>query len=321
MDALTQLLPRPRRVASLPDSSDATGCVVQDGRATGVGPVRSVAVRRVRVIDARVAVVSNAGVAETLRLVREQAVMRRPTRGSAAKMRHWKMGLQRLPRHLVGCRRAVRWGSEDVRSADRRGHPGLPRLRFLGGYQAVHREHARERHAAGVRPADGVHLPRRRPDPFSVSPGVTRSCAAEECFPYALHGLGGPGAWDRPLRARNWLAARAAVPGRAGHRTGTRPCWIATTGRRWTTGGSRLAPRGSARSSAATSRRTSGSSGACPTACRCRGLYMSNGVWPVGLSWMAAGYNAAQVVASGTLGSGSATMVAVAPVRMVPGKP
>jgi hypothetical protein len=28
-----------------------------------------------------------------------------------------------------------------------------------------------------------------------------------------------------------------------------------------------------------------------------QGLYMSNGVWPVGLSWMAAGYNAAQVVA------------------------
>jgi len=27
------------------------------------------------------------------------------------------------------------------------------------------------------------------------------------------------------------------------------------------------------------------------------GLYMSNGVWPVGLSWMAAGYNAARVVA------------------------
>jgi hypothetical protein len=27
------------------------------------------------------------------------------------------------------------------------------------------------------------------------------------------------------------------------------------------------------------------------------GLYMSNGVWPVGLSWMAAGYNAAQVIA------------------------
>jgi hypothetical protein len=27
------------------------------------------------------------------------------------------------------------------------------------------------------------------------------------------------------------------------------------------------------------------------------GLYMSNGVWPVGLSWMAAGYNTAGVVA------------------------
>ena len=25
---------------------------------------------------------------------------------------------------------------------------------------------------------------------------------------------------------------------------------------------------------------------------------MSNGVWPVGLSWMAAGYNAAQVIAA-----------------------
>ena len=27
------------------------------------------------------------------------------------------------------------------------------------------------------------------------------------------------------------------------------------------------------------------------------GLYMSNSVWPLGLTWMAAGYNAAQVVA------------------------
>jgi phytoene dehydrogenase-like protein len=28
-----------------------------------------------------------------------------------------------------------------------------------------------------------------------------------------------------------------------------------------------------------------------------KGLYMSNSVWPLGLTWMAAGYNAAQVVA------------------------
>jgi hypothetical protein len=54
-------------------------------------------------------------------------------------------------------------------------------------------------------------------DPTSVSPEGHTILRAEECFPYALHGLGGPEAWDGPLRhellrARNEVMAEL-VPG------------------------------------------------------------------------------------------------------------
>jgi hypothetical protein len=47
-------------------------------------------------------------------------------------------------------------------------------------------------------------------DPTSVSPQGHSIIRAEECFPYALHGLGGPEAWDGPIR-RELLAARNQV--------------------------------------------------------------------------------------------------------------
>ena len=50
------------------------------------------------------------------------------------------------------------------------------------------------------------------------------------------------------------------------------------------------------------------------------GLYMSNGVWPVGLSWMAAGYNAAQTIAEDA-GVRRAVVVERATLRVVPAQP
>jgi hypothetical protein len=112
----------------------------------------------------------------------------------------------------------------------------------------------------------------------------------EECFPCALHGLGGPEAWDGPLRREllrtrnemmaelvpgwddmvldqyewtpldNWRLNRAARFGQVVGGDFSEDQWLLDR-----------MPLG--------------------------GLYMSNGVWPVGLSSMAAGYNAAQVVA------------------------
>ena len=132
-------------------------------------------------------------------------------------------------------------------------------------------------------------------DPTATSPEGYTVLRAEECFPYALHGLGGPRAWDGPLRhelvaARNaimsqlvrdwdasvldyydwtpldnWRLNRSAKFGQVVGGDFTEDQWIL---------------------------------GRMPYRMPVPGLYMSNGVWPVGLSWMAAGYNAAQVVAA-----------------------
>jgi hypothetical protein len=132
-------------------------------------------------------------------------------------------------------------------------------------------------------------------DPTSISPEGHTVLRAEECFPYALHGLGGPEAWDGPLRhelvaARNammnqlvrdwddavldyydwtpldnWRLNRSARFGQVVGGDFSEDQWIL---------------------------------GRMPYRMPIPGLYMSNGVWPVGLSWMAAGYNAAHVVAS-----------------------
>src|SRR5205814_9626479 len=47
-------------------------------------------------------------------------------------------------------------------------------------------------------------------DPTSASPEGHTVLRAEECFPYALHGLGGPRSWDGPLR-HELVAARNAI--------------------------------------------------------------------------------------------------------------
>jgi phytoene dehydrogenase-like protein len=131
-------------------------------------------------------------------------------------------------------------------------------------------------------------------DPNAVSPEGYRVIRGEEAIPYPLRREGGPEAWDGPirdemLRRRNdvmesiapgfkdriieafqwtpidiWRVNPAAVYGQVLGGDFSEDQWILDR---------------------------------MPYRMPIRGLYMSNSVWPLGLSWMAAGYNAAQVVA------------------------
>ena len=141
---------------------------------------------------------------------------------------------------------------------------------------------------------------------------------AEECFPYPLHGLGGPEAWDGEIRhelrrARatetmaelvpgwdeivldqydwtpldNWRLNRAAKYGQVVGGDFSEDQWILDR---------------------------------MPYRMPFDGLYMSNGVWPVGLSWMAAGYNAAQTIAEDA-GVREQSWWRAPPLRVVPAQP
>ena len=131
-------------------------------------------------------------------------------------------------------------------------------------------------------------------DPTSVSPEGHNILRAEECFPYALHGLGGPEAWDGDIR-------RELLDARNGMMAELIPDWneMVLDQYEWT-------PLDNWRlNRAAQFGQVVGGDFSedqwildrMPYRMPIEGLYMSNGVWPVGLSWMAAGYNAAQTVA------------------------
>jgi phytoene dehydrogenase-like protein len=273
-----------------------TNCTVEEievsgGRASAVvlGERSPLAGAR---FEARVGVLSNAGVPETLALVGEQTI------ASAdplleAKMQHWKMGLRgsHVTSWLLDGR--LSWASAGF-------DPLIDEAILV--YRAFDSWEDTKRYmvdmlgndtwkASGQLMEFTYYAPA---DPTSVSPEGHTILRAEECFPYALHGLGGPEAWDGPLRhellaARNeviaelivgwddlvldqyewtpldnWRLNRAAKFGQVVGGDFSEDQWIL---------------------------------GRMPYRMPVPGLYMSNGVWPVGLSWMAAGYNAAGVVA------------------------
>jgi phytoene dehydrogenase-like protein len=243
-------------------------------------------------IEARLAVLSNAGVPETLRLVGEETMSTADVR-LGAKMRHWKMGLRGS--HVTSwlLDRRIDWGSSDF-------DPLINEAILV--YRAFDSWEGTKRYlvdmlgndtwrAAGQLMEFTYYAPA---DPTSVSPDGHTILRAEECFPYPLHGLGGPEAWDGTirhelLRARNevmaelipgfgdmvldhyewtpldnWRLNRAAKFGQVVGGDFSEDQWVLDR---------------------------------MPYRMPLGGLYMSNGVWPVGLSWMAAGYNAAQVIA------------------------
>lgn len=265
--------------------------LVENGRATGVvlgerSPAPGAQ------IGARVGVLSNAGVPETLRLVGEGTVASADPL-LAAKMRHWKMGLRgsHVTSWLLDGR--VDWGSS---AFDPLINEAILVYRAFDSWEGTKRYMVDMLgndtwRVAGQLMEFTYYAPA---DPTSVSQDGHTILRAEECFPYALHGLGGPEAWDGPLRhelvrARNEIMAQL-VPG-----------WdeLVLDQYDWTPLDNWRLNR-----SAKFGQVVGGDFSEdqwlldrMPYRMPVEQLYMSNGVWPVGLSWMAAGYNAAQAIA------------------------
>jgi phytoene dehydrogenase-like protein len=246
-----------------------------------------------REVSARLGVICNVGVPETLRLVGPQA-MESADPSLAAKMRYWKMGLRGS--HVTSwlLDRRLSWQSADF---DPLIDEAILVYRAFDSWEGT-KQYLVDMPGNDTWKVSGQLMEFTYPapaDPTSTSPEGHTVLRAEECFPYALHGLGGPRSWDGPLRhelvaARNavmsqlvwdwdgsvldyydwtpldnWRLNRSARFGQVVGGDFTEDQWIL---------------------------------GRMPYRMPVAGLYMSNGVWPVGLSWMAAGYNAAQVVAA-----------------------
>jgi phytoene dehydrogenase-like protein len=246
-----------------------------------------------REVSARLGVICNVGVPETLRLVGPQA-MESADPSLAAKMRYWKMGLRGS--HVTSwlLDRRLSWQSADF---DPLIDEAILVYRAFDSWEGT-KQYLVDMLGNDTWKVSGQLMEFTYPapaDPTSTSPEGHTVLRAEECFPYALHGLGGPRSWDGPLRhelvaARNavmsqlvwdwdgsvldyydwtpldnWRLNRSARFGQVVGGDFTEDQWIL---------------------------------GRMPYRMPVAGLYMSNGVWPVGLSWMAAGYNAAQVVAA-----------------------
>ena len=246
-----------------------------------------------REVSARLGVICNVGVPETLRLVGSQA-MESADPSLAAKMRYWKMGLRGS--HVTSwlLDRRLSWRSADF---DPLIDEAILVYRAFDSWEGT-KQYLVDMLGNDTWKVSGQLMEFTYPapaDPTSASPEGHTVLRAEECFPYALHGLGGPRSWDGPLRhelvaARNammsqlvrdwdasvldyydwtpldnWRLNRSARFGQVVGGDFTEDQWIL---------------------------------GRMPYRMPIAGLYMSNGVWPVGLSWMAAGYNAAQVVAA-----------------------
>ncbi len=273
-------------------SAEVEELIVQNGRAVGARMSQR-SLYPGREVRARLAVISNVGVPETLRLVGER-VMESADPLLAAKMRYWQMGLRGS--HVTSwlLDRRLSWKSADF-------DPLIDEAILV--YRAFDSWAGTKQYLVDMLGNDtwkvaGQLMEFTYPapaDPTSTSPEGYTVLRAEECFPYALHGLGGPRSWDGPLRhelvaARNammsqlvrdwdasvldyydwtpldnWRLNRSAKFGQVVGGDFTEDQWIL---------------------------------GRMPYRMPVPGLYMSNGVWPVGLSWMAAGYNAAQVVAA-----------------------
>jgi phytoene dehydrogenase-like protein len=264
---------------------------LRDGRATAV-VLDDTAVFPGARLEARQAIVSNVGARMTLELVGEQAMAAVDSR-LATKMKHWKMderGSTVTSWLLDG---EMSWGSTEW-------DPLISKAHLI--YKAYDSWRGAKDYVMAMINNDtwGAFgnmieiLDYGKCDPNAVSPEGYRVIRGEEAIPYPLRREGGPEAWDGPirdemLRRRNdvveaiapgfksrvidsfqwtpvdiWRVNPAAVYGQVLGGDFSEDQWILDR---------------------------------MPYRMPVGGLYMSNAVWPLGLSWMAAGYNAAQVVA------------------------
>jgi phytoene dehydrogenase-like protein len=243
-------------------------------------------------IEARRAVISNVGARKTLDLVGERTLKEVDSR-LAVKMKYWRMDERGSTVTSWLIDGEMPWGSADYDPLVKKAHL---MYRAYDSWQAA-KDYVVAMINNDTWKAFGNMieiLDYGQCDPNAVSPQGYRVIRGEEAIPYPLRREGGPEAWDGPirdemLRRRHdvmesiapgfkekildayqwtpldiWRVNQAAVCGQVLGGDFSEDQWILDR---------------------------------MPYRLPIHGLYMSNSVWPLGLTWMAAGYNAAQVVA------------------------
>jgi phytoene dehydrogenase-like protein len=244
-------------------------------------------------IEARHAVVSNVGARKTLELIGEPA-MRLVDSRLASKMKHWKMDERGSTVTSWLIDGEMPWGSADFDPLVTKAH--LLMHRAYDSWQAA-KDYVMAMINNDTWGAFGNMieiLDYGQCDPNAVSPEGYRVIRGEEAIPYPLRREGGPEAWDGPIRdemlRRRHDVMESIAPG---FKDRILDAYQWTPIDIW-----RVNP-------AAVYGQVLGGDFSedqwmldrMPYRMPIKGLYMSNSVWPLGLTWMAAGYNAAQVVA------------------------
>jgi phytoene dehydrogenase-like protein len=243
-------------------------------------------------IEARHAVISNAGARKTLELLGEPTIRLVDSR-LAAKMKHWKMDERgsTVTSWLIDGQ--MPWGSAGF-------DPLITKAHLM--YRAYDSWEAAKDYVVAMINNDtwGAFgnmieiLDYGACDPNAVSPEGYRVIRGEEAIPYPLRKEGGPEAWDGPIRdemlRRRHDVMESIAPG---FKERILDAYQWTPVDIW-----RVNP------TAVYGQVLGGDFSEdqwmldrMPYRMPIKGLYMSNSVWPLGLTWMAAGYNAAQVVA------------------------
>ena len=264
---------------------------VEDGKASAVILSDRAAYPGAR-IEARKAVVSNVGARQTLQLVGEETMKSVDSR-LAAKMKYWKMDERGSTVTTWLIDGEMPWGSADY-------DPLITKAHLM--YRAYDSWQGAKDYVMAMINNDtwGAYgnmieiLDYGQCDPNAVSPEGYRVIRGEEAIPYPLRKEGGPEAWDGSIRDKMLQGRNDVMESLApGFKERILDAYQWTPIDIW-----RMNP------TAVYGQVLGGDFSEdqwildrMPYRAPIRGLYMSNSVWPLGLTWMAAGYNAAQVVA------------------------
>jgi phytoene dehydrogenase-like protein len=264
---------------------------VQDGRARAVVLDDTAAFPGTR-FEARQAIVSNVGARKTLELVGEQTMASVDSR-LAAKMKRWKMDERGSTVTSWLIDGEMPWGSAEH-------DPLINKAHLI--YKAYESWQGAKDYVMAMINNDtwGAFgnmieiLDYGKCDPNAISPDGYRVIRGEEAIPYPLRREGGPEAWDGPIRDEMLRRRNDVMEGIApGFKDKIIDCFQWTPIDIWRV------------NQAAVYGQVLGGDFSedqwildrMPYRMPVGRLYMSNAVWPLGLTWMAAGYNAAQVVA------------------------
>jgi phytoene dehydrogenase-like protein len=264
---------------------------IDDGRARAVILSEDAVFPGAR-MEARHALISNVGARVTLDLIGERTMDSVDSR-LATKMKHWKSDERGSTVTSWLIDGEMPWGSAEWDPLVTKAHL---MYRAYDSWQTA-KEHVVAMQNNNTWDAFGhliEILDYGQVDPNAVSPEGYRVIRGEEALPYPLRREGGPEAWDGPIRdemlRRRHDVMESIAPG---FKDRMLDAYQWTPVDIWRTNPTAVFGQvlgGDFSEDQWILDRM-------PYRLPVKGLYMSNSVWPLGLTWMAAGYNAAQCVA------------------------